>query len=249
MNENELTQYKRVFITGANGFIGRALGELYRREGAEIRGIDFTADPEMGVVAGDITKPGDWKDQLDGCDLIIHTAAVVSNTASNDFAWQVNTLGTSQLLKLGVSKSVKRFVHVSSVAAYGFVIPEDVKEDYPVKANGNCYVDSKIAAEHAVLACHASGNMDCTIVRPTDVYGPGSRPWVTAPLEMIKAGQFMLPANGKSIFSPVYIDDLLTGMKLAAGLPSGAGQIFNLGGGLALTCEEFFSHHYRWLGK
>ena len=52
--------------------------------------------------------------------------------------------------------------------------------------------------------------MDCTVIRPTDVYGPGSRPWVILPLETMKAGRFLLPAHGKGIFSPVYIDELVS---------------------------------------
>ena len=249
MHDQKMANYKRVFITGANGFIGKALAEKYRGLGAEIRGIDLVADAEAGIISGDLQQPEKWQDQLDGCDLILHLAALVSNTVSNDFAWRVNALGTSDLLSLGVVKGVKRFVHVSSVAAYGFDYPENVTEDYPLKPNGNPYVDSKIAAEHRVLACHASGAMDCTIIRPTDVYGPGSRPWVVIPLELIRAGQFLLPANGKSMFSPIYIDDLLDGIYLAAGRDEGRGQIFNIGGGIALTCEEFFANHNRWAGK
>lgn len=55
---------------------------------------------------------------------------------------------------------------------------------------GNTYVDTKIASEHIVLACHSSYKMDCTIIRPGDVYGPASRPWVVLPLEMIAIQSF-----------------------------------------------------------
>ena len=51
------------------------------------------------------------------------------------------------------------------------------------------------------------------------------------------------------MFSPVYIEDLLDGIVLAAGKPEGAGQIFTLTSGVGLTCAEFFGHHWRWLGK
>lgn len=99
------------------------------------------------------------------------------------------------------------------------------------------------------MAYHAGGKVNCTIVRPADVYGPGSRPWVILPLEMLKAKKFVLPANGQSIFSPVYIDDLLDGVVLAAGKDEGLGKIFTLGGGVEVTCESFFGNHNRWLGN
>ena len=47
-----------VFITGANGFIGRTLAERWRELGAEVAGVDIAEDPERGVVAGDVSQPG-----------------------------------------------------------------------------------------------------------------------------------------------------------------------------------------------
>ena len=115
--------------------------------------------------------------------------------------------------------------------------------------SGSRYQDAKAASEHPLLAAHASGEIAGTIVRPSDVYGPGSRPWVLIPLEMIRRGQFLLPAHGRGRFQPIYIDDLVDGVLLAAGLAAGAGQIFNLTGGVEVPTAEFFSHHMRWAGR
>lgn len=238
----------KVFITGASGFIGRALARYYRQQGSAVCGIDFNADPEWGVVAGDLAEPETWRDHLQGVDLVIHTAAIVSNTASMDLAWRVNVKGTADLLNACAEAGVKRFVQLSSVAAYGFDYPEDVTEDHPLRPMGNTYVDTKIASEHAVLAFHTGGRLDCTIVRPGDVYGPGSKPWVILPLEMIASGKFLLPAHGEGLFSPVYIDDLVRGIALAAGSDAGRGQIYNISGDGPVSCNEFFSYHARMLG-
>jgi nucleoside-diphosphate-sugar epimerase len=248
MSTNAVTIPSRVFITGASGFIGRALARYYREQGADVCGIDFKADPEWGVIAGDLARTADWSDQLQGVDLVIHTAAVVSNTATMDLAWRVNVKGTVDLLNACAEAGVKRFLQLSSVAAYGFDFPQDVTEEHPLRPMGNTYVDTKIASEHAVLAFHTSGRLDCTIVRPGDVYGPGSRPWVVLPLEMIGKGRFLLPAHGQGLFSPVYIDDLIEGIALAAGRDEGRGQIYNISGESAVTCEEFFGYHARMLG-
>lgn len=239
----------RVFITGANGFIGRSLARYCREQGAEVCGIDFTADPDWEVIAADLNRPEQWQAMLPGVELVFHTAAVVSNTAPLDLAWRVNVKGTRDLLDACAEAGVARFVHLSSVAAYGFDFSETVAEDYPLRPMGNTYVDTKIASEHAVLACHAGGRMACTIVRPGDVYGPGSRPWVILPLEMMRAGKFLLPAHGQGLFSPVYIDDLVAGTVLAAIRSEGSGQVFNISGGIEPTCAAFFSHHARMLGS
>lgn len=240
---------KRVFITGANGFIGRALATRYRDLGAEVCGMDMKADPAWNVVAGDVREVDRWRKHLDGANLVIHTAAVVSMVAPMRAAWDVNCLGTRRLLTACREGATTRFVHISSVAAYGFDFPDGVDESWPLITNGNSYTDTKITGEHMILAAHAGGELDCTIIRPGDVYGPASRAWVVVPLQMMKARQFMLPDGGRGVFSPIYIDDLVDGTVLAAGLAQGAGQIFNLTCGTGVTCAEFFGHHWRWLGR
>lgn len=240
---------RRVFITGANGFIGRALAQRYRRDGVEVGGVDLAADPRWNVVAGNVCAVDDWRAHLAGADVVIHTAAVVSMVAPMRTAWEVNCRGTRRLLTACRDLGVARFVQISSVAAYGFDFPDGVDESWPLITNGNSYTDTKITGEHLVLAAHAGRELDCTIIRPGDVYGPASRAWVVAPLEAMKSRQFLLPDAGRWIFSPVYIDDLVDGVVLAAGSGAGVGQVFNITRGAGVSCAEFFGHHWRWLGR
>ena len=69
---------RSVFVTGALGFIGRAVADRFQRDGAVVRGVDIRADLERDVVAGDVSEPGPWQDHAAGCDLVVHTAAVQS---------------------------------------------------------------------------------------------------------------------------------------------------------------------------
>ena len=239
----------KVFVTGALGFIGRALVERYRADGAEVRGMDRMAEAAFGVVAGDVTDPGKWQDTIRGCEVVIHTAAIVSNVAAGDAIWKVNVLGTRRVLDAAIAAGARRFIHLSSVAAYGFDFPDGVDESYPLRPNGDSYVDTKVAAEQLVLQAHAAGELACSIVRPADVYGPGSRPWTVLPVEMIRSGQFALPENGRGIFSPVYVDNLIEGIQSVARLETAAGQVFNLGDGVGVETRTFFGHYSRMLGK
>jgi nucleoside-diphosphate-sugar epimerase len=247
--QSRITTQRRVFITGANGFIGRALARRYREYGAEVAGVDIAHNDEWNVVAGDLRDLDRWRDHLAGTDLVIHTAAVVSMVAPMRKAWEVNCHATRRLLTACREFGVARFVQLSSVAAYGFEFPDGVDESWPLIVNGNSYTDTKITGEHTVLAAHASREIDCTIIRPGDVYGPASRAWIVVPIEMMKSHQFLLPDRGRGVFSPVYVDDLVDGIVLAAGLAAGAGQVFNLTSGQCVPCAEFFGHHWRWLGK
>jgi nucleoside-diphosphate-sugar epimerase len=122
----------------------------------------------------------------------------------------------------------ERLVHFSSVTAFGFNFPDGVDEIYPVHNTYVPYPDTKIASEQVVLQAHIEGRIQATIVRPGDVYGPRSRAWAVIPVELIKARRFTLPGGGRGIHSPVYIDNLVDGVVLAAASPDAPGQIFTL---------------------
>lgn len=162
-------------ITGASGFIGRRLSDNLRDEDIAVRGVDIATDIKRDVVAGDIGEPGPWQEAAQGREVVIHTAAAVTNAASEEVAWRTNVLGTRHALDAAVSAGCRRFVHLSSVRAFGDRdFPDGVDERYPVRPDGNAYVDTKIASEQVVLQAHAAGEIECTVLRPGDVYGPGS---------------------------------------------------------------------------
>lgn len=245
-----ITVPRSVFITGASGFIGRALGARYRALGAEVRGMDLRADVKNGIVVGDLANPQSWAPHAQGCDLFINTAAVVSTNAPWQLYRDVSIRGVRGALDVAIAGGARRFLHYSSAAALGWDYEGDADEKQPVVIGEQYrYGVAKGASEHVVLAAHAAGEMNCTIVRPADVYGPGSRAWLTVPLEMCRKGLMILPANGEGLFSPVYIDDLLDGTLLAAGLDEGVGHIFHISGGHTVTCREFFTHHWHWAGR
>jgi nucleoside-diphosphate-sugar epimerase len=237
-------------ITGGLGFIGRTLAQRLREQGVDVRGVDVVADPELGVIAGDVGEAGAWQDAFSGSDTVIHTAALVSNAASAQEAWRINVLGTRNALEAAIRGGAERFLHFSSVRAFGDVgFPDGVDELHPVRTDGHTYVDTKIASEQVVLQAHAAGEIECTVIRPGDVYGPGSRPWTILPVEAIDAGRFFLPAMGRGIHSPIYVDDLVAGALRAASAPQAIGEVFTISGGVGVSCNEFFGYYARMLGK
>jgi len=240
----------KVLITGAAGFIGQALTARLREADVEVVGLDMQTDKGRGIVAGDITIAEGWADAFAGCDTVIHTAAAVTNTASPDFGWRVNVLGTKHVLDAAVAAGAERFVQLSSVRAFGDLdFPDGVTEEHPVRPSSSVYVNTKIASEQVVLQAHAAGRIEATVIRPGDVYGPGSRPWTVLVVEAIRSGRFVLPAMGRGIFSPTYIDNLVDGVELAAAKPEGAGQVFTITDGVGVGTREFFGNYYRMLGR
>lgn len=239
----------KVCITGAHGFIGGCLAERYRAIGAKVVGVDV-ADAAAGtswVVPGDVAEPGDWQRAAKGCDLVLHTAAIVNNTAPLDRCWGVNVLGVRRVLDAAVAGGVPRFVHLSSVRAFSDVdFPDGVEESWPVRPDGHRYVDTKVASEQVVLQAHAAGEVAATVVRPADVYGPGSIPWTIWPVLGMPAGTFVVPSEG-GVFSAVFVDDLVEGIVLAAA-DAGAGQVVTIGDGVGRPNEDFFGRYAAMLG-
>ena len=227
-------------ITGAAGFVGRVLAARLRADGVEVVGVDRVADPASAIVAGDISEPGEWQALAAGCDVLFHTAALVSMPSDTSAIWAVNVRGTRLALEAARDHGVERMVHFSSVVTFGLDFPDQVEESYPVCPTGVAYVDTKIAAEQVVLMAHAAGEQQVTVIRPGDIYGPGSRPWVVMPLEQIRARRFAVPAMGRGIHSPVYVDDVVEGVVRAADSPQAAGRVITLSGGVGVETRDYF---------
>jgi nucleoside-diphosphate-sugar epimerase len=171
---------------------------------------------------------------------------VVSQALSEDETWRVNVLGTQVVLDAASQSGTGRFVHLSSVAALGFEHEGRMDESMPLRACGQPYRDTKIASEHLVLNYHTSGRVDGCIIRPADVYGPGSRPWVILPIEEMKKKKFLVPVEG--MFGPVYIDDLIKGIYLALTKQAASGQIFQLSGFGEVSNLEYFGYLAKMVG-
>ena len=221
----------RAVVTGADGFLGRAL----MAEQPEAVGLDLGD--------GDISKPGPWQEKVRG-EVVFHTAAAVGMPKDARHFWAVNTLGTHNVLRAAIANGVRRFVLFSSVTVFGNDFPDNVTEAYPTRSTGVPYADSKIAAEHL---CLMADGIEIVILRPGDVYGPASRPWTLLPLQMIKNRQVAVPTTG--LHSPVYVSDVVAGALAAADTPQAAGQIITLSGGVGVPTGEYFDHYARMLGR
>ena len=239
---------KKVLITGANGFIGGTLMRYYQNQGQDVIGVDLVGNG-VDILEGDISQPDTISHLLNECDVIVHTAALVSNAMQDSDMWRVNVLATRNLITAAKEHKVRRFVQISSVVAYGNSAEGELDENQPVHADGGSYVLTKLASEHVVLSEQANDDIEIVILRPGDAYGPGSRPWIITPLEAISKNQFMLPEKGEGFFRPIYIDDLVRGIATATSHPDAAGEIFNLSCEGYMLTKDYFAPHYEWLQK
>lgn len=219
--------------------------------GAEARGLDFSTDLRRRIHAGDIAEAGSWQEHARDSEVVIHAAAVLdSRRATPELAWRTNVLGTRNVLEAAIAGGARRFVHISSASVFGDTdYPPEVLETHPAHPDGDVFAQTKLASEQVVLQAHAAGEIECTILRPADVYGPGSRRWTVLPVEAIRSNRFVLPAKGEGVFSPLYVENLVDAVELAAERPEAAGEVFTISDGVGVPCREFFGHYSRMLGK
>ncbi|SHH04481.1 Nucleoside-diphosphate-sugar epimerase [Hydrocarboniphaga daqingensis] len=243
-----------IAITGIGGFIGLRMAERARANGWTVRGLDLSpAGAERARAAGAEVVVGSVNDAaavaaaLQGADWVFHTAAIVEEDGPRDLYERVNIEGTRTVCKVAQQLGVRRLVHLSSVMVYGFDYPQDVAEDGPVDGQGNVYNDTKLASERVALSFNDPQRLGVIVIRPGDVYGRGSLPWVTRPVQMLRRGVFMLPGRGSGVINHVHVDNLIDGVMLAVDHDA-IGEAFNITDGVATRCDAFFAPHARLAG-
>ena len=243
-----------VAITGVGGFIGARLAERARTRGARVRGLEQSAAaagrPELSgvdVVVGDVTDPEAVRSACTGADVVLHTAAVVREHGPRALFDRVNVGGTRVVADACAVAGVRRLVHLSSVMVYGFHYSKLVAEEGPLEGEGNPYCETKIESERVALSAHDPGDLEVTVIRPGDVYGPGSVPWVLRPYDLLRKGLFVLPSAGRGIINHVYVDNLVD--AIVATIERDASGIYNVTDGVETTCMEYFTPIARLAGR
>jgi nucleoside-diphosphate-sugar epimerase len=243
-----------IAITGACGFLGRAFAARALARGQRITGLDTSAAgggvwaaEGARLIQGDITDPAAADALCAGADLVVHTAAVVREDGPWSLFEHVNVGGTACLLAAARRAAVRDFVHVSSVMVHGFDYPDDVAEDGPLGGWDNPYCATKIGAERVALAAHDPGRLDVFVIRPGDVYGPGSIPWTQRPARMMQERRWIYVDSEKSLLNHVHIDNLLDGVDCVLAARR-SGTPFCVTDDARTSARAFFSYYQRHLG-
>jgi nucleoside-diphosphate-sugar epimerase len=245
---------RTVLITGATGFIGGRLAErLVLEHGAHVRALvrNVAAASRLvrfpvTVIRGDVTNPGDLATAAQGCDFVFHCAYGTSGSQKHR-AW-VNTEGTRRLLEAARNAKAQRAICLSTLMVYGQTGDGDLDETAPRRRFGNPYSDSKLAAERLALDFSRSGALPVAVIQPTAVYGPWGGVWTEAVLRSLKAGRQILVNGGDGIGNPVYVDDLVSAMLLAAVKDEAVGEAFLVCGEETITWREMFGRFEKMLG-
>ncbi len=242
--ETELTG-RKVFVTGATGFIGRRLVAALVKAGAEVtvltRSRAGLSDLPQGVHAelGDLNDRAMLTRALAAQQVLFNLAYDVRATAA------ANLAAFDTLLAAAEAGRVERIVHTSSIVVYDAWPDADCDEAGPMdRPGGSPYRQAKIAMEKRLMA----GALPAAILQPTIVYGPGSALWTDGFAEALLAGGVVLP-EPEGICNGVFVDDVVQACLRAATLADLGRERFVISGSAPFPWSALLEGYAKLLGR
>ncbi|MCP5058005.1 MAG: NAD-dependent epimerase/dehydratase family protein [bacterium] len=214
-----------VLVTGGTGFIGRRLIDRLLEMNLEVVSFALPGEPvpdhwgeKVKLLRGDITKAEDVRAAMAGIQTVFHLAAVVGMGAY-DVHWAVTVEGSRNVYDAALANGTK-VVLASSIVVYGDQIQNGIcHEGLDHGSHQGAYSRAKMAQEKLALAYRADRGLDLVVVRPANVYGVGSGPWVEGMLGLIQTDMLPVVGDGSGNAGLVHVNNLVDAFLLAAGDP------------------------------
>lgn len=223
---------KRVLVTGATGFVGGALAQRLKDLGAEVTGAGRRLDKAewlgIDMVRLDLADRLTYPEALAGQEILFHVAAWTGRGGEED-ARKANIEAPAAIVRAAAEAGVQRVVFVSTVGAYGLPDRDTITEDTPLQlTQPDVYERTKAMGEGPAIEAAREAGIELVVVRPGMVYGPRSAAWTIGMAKLVGSGTPVLLGKADGNAFPVYIDNLVDGLLLAATMPQAAGETFHL---------------------
>lgn len=238
--------YMHVLLTGADGLLGSNLVPLLLQRGHKVRVFLFPASNSKSLegldiekVYGNILDPHTLEPAFEGCDAVIHAAALTNIWPARSVkVRQVNIEGTRNVVQASINSGIKRMIYVGSGSSVNAQPDKDSKYDFPGAKFGLDYIDSKYEALNLVLDAVKNQNLPAIAVLPTFMIGaydslPGSGQMILA----VAQGKMKFYTCGGRNY--VHVMDVAT--AIANGLEKGTIGKYYIAGNENLTYKEFLS--------
>lgn len=249
---------KKILVTGADGFIGSHLVEKLMREGYDVRAFVYynsfnswgwldDSDPEirrsLDVFAGDIRDPNGVRRAMQGCEAVLHLAALIAipySYHSPDTYVDTNVKGTLNIVQAARDLGVERVVHTSTSEVYGTARFVPITEEHPLQGQSP-YSASKIGADQIAQSFFLSFGTPVATIRPFNTYGPrqSARAVIPTIITQIAAGATEIKLGAVHPTRDFnYVADTVRGFLAVAEADAALGQVINIGSNYEISIGE-----------
>ncbi|HVY76901.1 MAG TPA: SDR family NAD(P)-dependent oxidoreductase [Solirubrobacterales bacterium] len=231
----------KVFVTGGTGFIGGEVARQLRARGEEVACLvrspeKATKLKEIGceLVAGDLADAGAMRAGMEGCDGLVHAAAMYEvgiPAKQHPAMYEANVTGSERVLRAALEAKVGKVVYVSTVGTFGNTHGETVDESYehPGREFTSYYEETKLEGQRVAQRMIDEEGLPCTIVQPGGVYGPGDESQIADLLAEFFSGRLLLIPFPDLGLCFAHVEDTAAGI-LAALDRGKAGETYILAG-------------------
>lgn len=240
-------------VTGAAGFVGRALCGALTDDGWQVRALlrRPTAGPWSTCAVAELGTQPVPAALLAGADVVFHLAGKahsVEEVGEGDAAYtRSNVAGTAAVLAAAEHAGVPRVVYLSSVKAAGSAAHGATDESVTAPPD-TPYGRSKAEAERLVLAAGPGGQHVC-VLRPALVYGPGVKGNLLRMLAAVDRGRFPPVPEFGNRRSMVHVRDLVDAARLVAATPAAGGRTYVVTDGRPCSTREIYLAMAAALGR
>ncbi|HET9299011.1 MAG TPA: NAD-dependent epimerase/dehydratase family protein [Candidatus Polarisedimenticolaceae bacterium] len=223
----------RVLVTGGTGFTGKALVKRLLDLKHDVVALDYKEGlrtqelREWGakVVLGSVTDRDVVAHAMQGVEVVHHLAAAFREMGVSDtYYYEVNVNGTRNVLDVARAAGVRKFVYCSTCGVHGNVDPAPGGEDAPIRP-ADYYQRTKYEAEPFVVRAAKEG-FPATILRPAAIYGPGDPERFFLIYRRVATGSFPIFGKGKTLYHPLYIDNLVDAFLAVMDPAKGQGEAY-----------------------
>lgn len=249
---------KKVFVTGAEGFIGSHLVERLVALGCHVRAmvlynsfgnrgnLDLLPPSVMKSVEiyqGDVTDPFSVRKGVEGCDVVLHLASLIaipySYQAPQSYV-STNVMGTLNVMQACLDAGVKKVVHTSTSETYGTALYTPIDEKHPMQGQSP-YSASKIGADKIAESYNLSFGLPVATIRPFNTYGPrqSARAVIPTIISQLLAGVRDIKLGSLvPVRDFTYVLDTVAGFIAVAQAEAAIGQVVNIGYGEGISIED-----------
>jgi 2-alkyl-3-oxoalkanoate reductase len=223
----------KILVTGATGFTGKALTRRLIDDGHEVIALDYKEGHKTDEIRswgatvhiGSVTDADLVASLMPGVEVVQHLAAAFRElNVPDSYYEEVNVGGTRVMLEAAFKAGVRKFVYCSTCGVHGDIENPPGGEDAPI-APADYYQRTKYEAEPVVLEYFRRG-LPATILRPAAIYGPGDPERFFMIYRRVAKGTFPMFGNGRTLYHPLYIDNLIDALVLAMDPDKGLGEAY-----------------------